>query len=417
MIRKKRLPIGHLALYGWLPSPLKIWAYRVFRGYKIGKGVTLAFGAVVVGDDVELADHVEIGLLAMVMGRTIRIGRHSSVGTMSYLACERIQIGEDARIREQVFVGGPQLPESSFTLGSRTIILQLASINPTKPVTIGDDTGIGGHCLIFTHGAWLNALDGYPVTYEPVTLGNSVWLPWRVFIMPGTTIGDGSVIGANSLVQGTIPPMSLAVGSPAKVIRSAPDFPRVPSEEKKAAIVAEMVSEFERYVTYEHYRRGGARRHAKLPARRGRRPAAPRLATHARTTRSPPRGATRCSRKWHSSESEKVGASRERACTGSISRDAAAAQRDRRSRRSWRRSSRATASGCRATAERNTVQVAAPHCRRGAPAAGAPGSRSTSERPRSGAPSIGKWINVNRRLSSRCPSSVKDGPRQAESRT
>ena len=253
MIRKKRLPIGHLALYGWLPSPLKIWAYRVFRGYKIGKNVTLAFGAVVVGDDVELADHVEIGLLAMVMGRTIRIGRHSSIGTMSYVACERIQIGEDARIREQVFVGGPQLPESSFTLGSRTIILQLASINPTKPVTIGDDTGIGGHCLIFTHGAWLNALDGYPVTYEPVTLGNSVWLPWRVFIMPGTTIGDGSVIGANSLVQGTIPPMSLAVGSPAKVIRSAPDFPRVPSEEKKAAIVADMVSEFERYVTYEHY--------------------------------------------------------------------------------------------------------------------------------------------------------------------
>jgi hypothetical protein len=116
--------------------------------------------------------------------------------------------------------------------------------------------------LLFTNGAWLNGLDGFPVTYGPVTLGNSVWLPWRVSIMPGTTIGDGSVIGANSLVQGTIPPMSLAVGSPAKVIRSAPDFPRVPSEEKRAAIVAEMVSEFERYVTYEHYVvevRGGTR--------------------------------------------------------------------------------------------------------------------------------------------------------------
>src|SRR5688572_4517648 len=263
MIRKKRLPIGHLALYGWLPSSLKIWAYRVFRGYKIGKGVTLAFGAVVVGDDVELADHVEIGLLAMVMGRTIRIGRHSSVGTMSYIACERIQIGEDARIREQVFVGGPQLPESSFTLGSRTIILQLASINPTKPVTIGDDTGIGGHCLIFTHGAWLNALDGYPVTYEPVTLGKSVWLPWRVFIMPGTTIGDGSVIGANSLVSGTIPPRSLAVGSPAKVIRSAPDFPRVVPEAERAVMIAQMLLEFDRYMAYQEVRivpgAGGAR--------------------------------------------------------------------------------------------------------------------------------------------------------------
>src|SRR5687767_10966994 len=251
MIRKKRLPLGHLALYGWLPSPLKVWAYRTFRRYKIGTGVKLAFGAVVVGDDVELADHVEIGLLAMVMGRTIRIGRHSSVGTMSYIACERIQIGEDARIREQVFVGGPQLPESSFTLGSRTIILQLASINPTKPVTIGDDTGIGGHCLIFTHGAWLNALDGYPVTYEPVTLGKSVWLPWRVFIMPGTTIGDGSVIGANSLVSGTIPPNSLAVGSPAKVVKSAPDFPRRVDDDARDGLIDEMLSEFDRYVTHE----------------------------------------------------------------------------------------------------------------------------------------------------------------------
>src|SRR4051812_14643241 len=90
MIRKKRLPLGHLALYGWLPSPIKVWAYRTFRGYRIGKGVKLAFGGVVVGRDVELGDGVEIGLLAMVMGRTIRIGRFSSVGTMSYLSCERI---------------------------------------------------------------------------------------------------------------------------------------------------------------------------------------------------------------------------------------------------------------------------------------------------------------------------------------
>lgn len=237
--------------FGWMPSPLKRLAYRHLLGYRIGKGVTFSFGGVVVGESVDLGDHVEIGLLAIVIGRSIRIGRYSSVGTMSYVSCERIDIGEDAKIREQVYVGGPQLPESAFVLGSRTIILQMAFINPTKPVTIGDDSGIGGHCLIFTHGAWLNVLDGYPVTYEPVTLGKSVWLPWRVFIMPGTTIGDGSVIGANSLVSGAIPPNSLAVGSPAKVIRSAPDFPKKIDEGERARLIAEMLSEFERYVTYE----------------------------------------------------------------------------------------------------------------------------------------------------------------------
>src|SRR5437870_106007 len=198
LLPKDRIPWRHLVAFGWLPSSLKILAHRLFLGYRIGRGVRFSFGGVVVGDTVELGDFVEIGFLAIVQGRTIRIGRHSSVGTMSYVSCETIEIGEDAKIREQVYVGGAQLPESRFALGSRTIILQLSFINPTKPVVIGDDTGIGGHCLIFTHGAWLSALDGYPVNYEPVTLGKSVWLPWRVFVMPGTTIGDGTVIGADS---------------------------------------------------------------------------------------------------------------------------------------------------------------------------------------------------------------------------
>src|SRR6266481_7580235 len=250
LLPKTRIPWRHLVLFGWLPSPLKVLAYRLLLGYRIGRRVRITSGRVVIGENAALGDHVEIGFLAVVQGDTIRIGRHSSVGTFSYLSCNVIEIGEDAKIREQVYVGGPQLPESRFVLGSRAIILQLTNINPTKPVVIGDDTGIGGHCLIFTHGAWLNQLDGYPVTYEPVTLGKSVWLPWRVFLMPGTTIGDGSVIGANSLVSGTIPPGSLAVGSPAKVIRTAPDFPRRLSDEQRAALVAQLMTEFDQFVRY-----------------------------------------------------------------------------------------------------------------------------------------------------------------------
>ena len=250
LIPKDRIPWRHLALFGWLPSPLKILAYRLLLGYRIGRGVRFSFGGIVVGKVVEIGDFVEIGFLAIVQGRQIKIGRHSSVGVMSYVTCETIEIGEDARIREQVYVGGPQLPESRFVLGSRTIILQLAFINPTKPVIIGDDTGIGGHCLIFTHGVWLSALDGYPVTYEPVTVGKSVWLPWRVSVMPGTTIGDGTVIGANSVVSGTIPPNSMAVGFPARVIRAAPDFPPRLSDSERSALVVTIMTEFDRYVQH-----------------------------------------------------------------------------------------------------------------------------------------------------------------------
>jgi hypothetical protein len=84
-----------------------------------------------------------------------------------------------------------------------------------------------------------------------VTLGKSVWLPWRVFVMPGSTIGDGSVIGANSLVSGTIPPYSLALGTPAKVIKQAPEWPRKPTASEQAAMVANMVAEFDRFAAYK----------------------------------------------------------------------------------------------------------------------------------------------------------------------
>ena len=52
-----------------------------------------------------------------------------------------------------------------------------------------------------------------------MVIGNNVWLCRNVCIMPGVTVGDGSVIGANSIVTRDIPAGVFAAGSPAKVIR------------------------------------------------------------------------------------------------------------------------------------------------------------------------------------------------------
>ena len=53
----------------------------------------------------------------------------------------------------------------------------------------------------------------------PVKIGKNVWLGEGVIVMPGVTIGDGAVIGAHSVVNKSIPPACVAVGSPAKVIK------------------------------------------------------------------------------------------------------------------------------------------------------------------------------------------------------
>lgn len=55
---------------------------------------------------------------------------------------------------------------------------------------------------------------------EPVHIGSDCWLCANVTVLPGVTIGDGCVIGAGSVVTRDIPPGSLAVGTPCRVLRT-----------------------------------------------------------------------------------------------------------------------------------------------------------------------------------------------------
>jgi acetyltransferase-like isoleucine patch superfamily enzyme len=54
----------------------------------------------------------------------------------------------------------------------------------------------------------------------PVRIGADVWLGTKVSVIRGTTIGDGSVIAANAVVTKDLAPYSIAVGVPARTIRS-----------------------------------------------------------------------------------------------------------------------------------------------------------------------------------------------------
>jgi len=63
-------------------------------------------------------------------------------------------------------------------------------------------------------------LSEYPFKkYDDIVIGNDVWLGYGVTIMPGIKIGDGAIVGSKAVVSSNIPPYSIAVGNPAKVIR------------------------------------------------------------------------------------------------------------------------------------------------------------------------------------------------------
>lgn len=246
LIEKPRIPIRQVLLYGLWPGFLKIWIYRL-KGYRIGKGVSIGFGSVICAERVQVGDHTSIGFLTILRGKEIRLGPYVRIGSTTFLDSSFIEIGEGTKINEQVFVGGLQFPDSRFVLGRNCQVMQMSFINPGRSVVVGDDSGIGGHSLIFGHSSWLSKFEGYDVDFASVEIGRGVALAWRVFVLPRTKIGDGAVIGANSVVHGTIPPRCMAVGFPARVISKAPEFPKQVSDEEKVGIFRDIVDEMVRF--------------------------------------------------------------------------------------------------------------------------------------------------------------------------
>lgn len=89
-------------------------------------------------------------------------------------------------------------------------------------ITIGDDVLIGPNVQLLTPthptepGPRREKWEGS----QPIALGNNVWLGGGVIVCPGVTIGENTIVGAGSVVVKDLPPTVLAVGNPARIVRS-----------------------------------------------------------------------------------------------------------------------------------------------------------------------------------------------------
>ncbi len=114
---------------------------------------------------------------------------------------------------------------SQIRVGKRFFANFCFTVLDEAPVTIGDDCFIGPNVSIYTA---CHSTD--PVTRNtrqewalPVSIGNNVWIGGSVTILAGVTIGDNCTIGAGAVVIRDIPAGSIAVGNPAKVIKTIND--------------------------------------------------------------------------------------------------------------------------------------------------------------------------------------------------
>ncbi len=196
---------------------------RISKSANIEDCILLTSGTLEIGENVQIKEGVVIN------------------------AFKGIKIGDDTIIDRRVIIGGLQSQHSYFEVGSRCVILHESYINTTREVIIGDNVGIGGRCMLFTHGTWQNIFRGYPVDFGEIVIEDDAWLPWHVTVLPNVVIGKGATLGAGALVTKDIPPFSLAVGAPAKVIKTE-GYPKVQTLEEKDAIARTLIQDFVGYL-------------------------------------------------------------------------------------------------------------------------------------------------------------------------
>jgi len=94
-------------------------------------------------------------------------------------------------------------------------------------VSLGDHVELSYDVRCITHdgGVWV-CRDEHPDldVMGRISIGNNVFVGARAILLPGTTIGDNCVIGAGSIVKGSIPSNSVAAGMPARVLKATSDY-------------------------------------------------------------------------------------------------------------------------------------------------------------------------------------------------
>lgn len=170
-------------------------------------------------------------------------GHGSSLRTINSLTgMKYIRVGENVQFCEEITMNAWESFDCIDETSNHPIIQHF-----TPEIVIGDNSIVGAWNHItainkivigdgFLSGKWVTITDNSHGKTEtpymnilptkrrlcskgPVLIGKNVWVGDKCTILPGVTIGDGAVIGANSVVSTDIPPYSVVAGVPAKVVK------------------------------------------------------------------------------------------------------------------------------------------------------------------------------------------------------
>ena len=196
-------------------------------------------------DKIDIHPSVEIGKNVTIDCGTIKLGEFCKIGDDVTITCNSFEVDSWLFMWHGVEVGrgGCNGIDSNVKIGKGVGIFENTVLNPSEPIEIGDNCGIGADVMIWTHGAWLDITQGFPSDFGPVKIGKNVWLPARSIVLPNVEIGDNVVIGTNSIINRDLPSGCFAAGSPCKVIKENV-YPKKLSDEELELMITNILEDW-----------------------------------------------------------------------------------------------------------------------------------------------------------------------------
>jgi acetyltransferase-like isoleucine patch superfamily enzyme/acyl carrier protein len=231
-----------------LSSEEKIDLYRA-HGSRIGDDVTFEPGSQLVAREIVVGNHARIGAGSVLRAGRIELGEGCCIGRDNDWLAHEIRVGDGSIIGDRVSVdvsGGGLTSRAVLRIGRLCSITADVVLNVARAITLEDEVALSPRVTVFTHSYWQSVLEGYAARFDEVYFEQKSWVGTAVTVLPGCTIGEGSIVMPNSCVATSLPPRTLAGGVPARPIQTGLGRSLMLEERERRA--HEIVEEFIAYL-------------------------------------------------------------------------------------------------------------------------------------------------------------------------
>jgi acetyltransferase-like isoleucine patch superfamily enzyme len=133
-----------------------------------------------------------------------------------------VKIGSSSLVQGPMRITGEGNPCENISIGTFTLISGSLHCDIGAPLQIGSRVRIGHDVSLLTvdHRVGPEEMRSGDRRFGSIEIGDGAWLASRVVVLPGVRIGAGAIVAAASVVTRDIPPNTLSVGVPARVVRT-----------------------------------------------------------------------------------------------------------------------------------------------------------------------------------------------------